>query len=296
MKRQQREPAGQTRRVTGAVGAAAALLAALAAATGCTGTGSASNDGQLPVSTDRLSADPLTAVRNAADITGRTGSVHTATRVVTKAKGKKAEFVGTGVYDYVKRIGTVSVLLPPGAATKGKMIEVVLPGIVYLRNSGARVPADKWVRLDVKQLSDGNVVSSGSTDPATAAGALRGVRTARLVGTETVHGTVLKHYRGTLDLRKAADATGGRAADGLRMAAGAFTVERVPYDAWLDGQGRLHKVVEVFTFTSVPGSTAKADRVVVTSTTSLSDFGKPVQVAEPAASEVYAKDGADSAG
>ncbi|MFJ6217227.1 hypothetical protein ACIQGZ_28430 [Streptomyces sp. NPDC092296] len=273
-------------RSIGSAGAAAALLAVLAGTAGCTGVSGDGAQQSRPVSADRLAGDPLTAVRNAADITGHTGSARTTTHVVTASSGKKAEFHGTGVYDYAKRIGSVSVMLPPGAATKGKMTEVVLPGIVYLQNSGAEVPKGKWVKLQVSQLPDGNLVSSGTTDPATAAGALRGAQVAKQVGTETVGGTVLTHYRGTLDLVKAADATGGEGAAGMRMAANTFTVKQVPYDVWLDAQGRLHKVVEVFTFSSVPGSTAAKDQVVVTSTTSLSDFGAKVEAAEPAAADV----------
>ncbi|MBP0455222.1 hypothetical protein J5Y04_37765 [Kitasatospora sp. RG8] len=266
------------------------VAAALAGLTGCTGgsgasSGSADRKAAAP---DQLSADPLTAVRNAADITGRTGSAHTGTELVTESADKKAVFTGTGGYDYVKRIGRLEVAVPPGAATTGKIVEVVLPGTVYLQNSGAKVPEGKWVKLDVRQLPDGNLVSSGATDPASATGALRGAQKADLVGTETVGGVALKHYRGTLDLTKAAEATGGRGGDGLRMAAQTFTVKEVPYDAWLDEQGRLHKVVEVFTFAGVAGSKEAKDQVKVTSTTSLADFGKPVEAAEPPASDIYA--------
>ncbi|MER7583989.1 hypothetical protein [Kitasatospora sp. NPDC097691] len=266
---------------------AALLAAALAAgAAGCTGSGGGSSD-QQSAAPDQLAADPLTAVRNAADITGRTGSARTATELVTESAEKKASFSGTGGYDYVKRIGRLEVQVPPGAATTGKIVEVVLPGTVYLQNSGAKVPEGKWVKLDVRQLPDGNLVSSGATDPASAAGALRGAQKADAVGTETVDGVALHHYRGTLDLAKAADATGGRGGDGLRMGAQTFTAKEVPYDAWLDDQGRLHKVVEVFTFAGVAGSKEPKDQVKVTSTTALADFGKPVQAAEPSASDIY---------
>jgi len=260
--------------------AAAVLAAALSACSGGAGHGQGA-------SVDQLSADPLTAVRNAADITGRTGSVHTRTELVTESAEKKATFNGTGGYDYVKRLGRLEVTVPPGAATTGKITEVVLPGMVYLQNSGAKIPEGKWVKLDVRQLPDGNLVSSGATDPASAAGALRGAQTAQLVGSETVDGVELKHYKGTLDLAKAAEATGGRGADGLRMAAQTFTVKEVPYEAWLDGQGRLHKVVESFAFAGVAGSKAAKDQVKVVSTTSLADFGKPVDAAEPAAADIY---------
>ncbi|MEV7217795.1 hypothetical protein AB0O31_32470 [Kitasatospora cineracea] len=260
--------------------AAAALLVTVLSA--CSGGGQ-----DRPTSADQLSSDPLTAVRSAADITGRTGSVGAATELVTESADKKAVFKGTGGYDYVKRIGRLEIDVPPGAATTGKITEVVLPGTVYLQNSGAKIPEGKWVKLDVRQLPDGNLVSSGATDPATAAGALRGAQSAELVGTEPVGGVELKHYKGTLDLAKAADATGGRGADGLRMAAQTFTVKEVPYEVWLDGQGRLHKVVENFAFAGVAGSTSAKDQVKVVSTLSLADFGKPVEAAEPAAADIY---------
>ncbi|MFI2612451.1 hypothetical protein [Kitasatospora sp. NPDC018619] len=269
--------------------AGAALLAAVlaAGAAGCSGGSTGGSSDQQSGAPDQLAADPLTAVRNAADITGRTGSARTTTELVTESAEKKASFSGTGGYDYVKRIGRLEIQVPPGAATTGKIVEVVLPGTVYLQNSGAKVPEGKWVKLDVRQLPDGNLVSSGATDPASSAGALRGAQKAEAVGTETVDGVALHHYRGTLDLAKAADATGGRGGDGLRMGGQTFTVKEVPYEVWLDDQGRLHKVVEVFTFAGVAGSKEPKDQVKVTSTTSLTDFGRPVEAAEPAASDIY---------
>lgn len=153
-----------------AAGAAvlAAVLAGLAGCSGATADSGGSAD-QKAGASDRLSADPVTAVRSAADITGRTGSAHAATELITESAEKKAVFTGTGGYDYVKRIGRLEVAVPPGAATTGKIVEVVLPGTVYLQNSGAKVPEGKWVKLDVRQLPDGNLVSGGATDPASAA-------------------------------------------------------------------------------------------------------------------------------
>ncbi|MFB7675368.1 hypothetical protein ACFC26_28545 [Kitasatospora purpeofusca] len=267
----------------------AAVLTGAAGLAGCSpdSAGGASADQQASSTPDQLSADPLTAVRGTADITGRAGSARAATELVTESADKKAVFTGTGGYDYVKRIGRLEVQVPPGAATTGKIVEVLLPGTVYLQNSGAKVPEGKWVKLDVRQLPDGNLVSGGATDPASAAGALRGAQKAEAVGTETVDGVALKHFRGTLDLAKAADATGGRGGDGLRMGAQTFTVKDIPYDAWLDDQGRLHKVVEVFTFAGVAGSKEAKDQVKVVSTTTLTDFGKPVEAAEPAAADIF---------
>ncbi|MFE0458655.1 hypothetical protein ACFW1A_05255 [Kitasatospora sp. NPDC058965] len=275
----------QTRLLATAVGP---LLAAVLTGCGTSATGSSdagSGDGHSQVA-DKLADDPLTAVRNAADITGHAGSASAATQLTTESGDKKASFTGAGPYDYAKRIGRLEVQVPPGAATTGKVVEVVEPGLVFLQNSGAKVPAGKWVKLDVRQLADGNLISNGATDPATAAGALRGAQQASLLGTETVDGVQLKHYRGTLDLGKAADATGGPAANGLRQAGATFTVKAVPFEAWLDEQGRLHKVTETFAFAGVAGSKDPKDQVKVVSTLTLSEFGSAVQVAEPAAADV----------
>jgi hypothetical protein len=101
-----------------------------------------------------------------------------------------------------------------------------------------------------------------------------------------VDGVVLKHYKGTLDLDDAAKATGGPAATGLEVASHTFTVKKVPYDVWLDEHGRIAKIVEVFTFSQVPGQTAAKDQVVVTSTSVFSGFGTPVTISVPSDSDV----------
>ncbi|MGK4582405.1 hypothetical protein [Kitasatospora sp. HPMI-4] len=269
-----------------------ALTAMLAAALTACGGGSHPSAS----SADQLSADPLTAVHSAADITGRTGSARATTELVTESPEKKAVFHGSGGYDYQNRIGRLEIDVPPGAATTGRVVEVMLPGTVYLQNSGAKIPAGKWVKLDVRQLADGNLVSSGATDPASAAGALRGAQKAELVGTETAGGQQLKHYKGTLDLARAAEATGGRGGDGLRMAAQTFTVKEVPYEVWLDGQGRLHKVVETFTFAGVAGSKEAKDQVKVVSTVSLDDFGATVDASEPGAADIISMKPSSSPG
>ncbi|MFE9424403.1 hypothetical protein ACFYNO_15705 [Kitasatospora sp. NPDC006697] len=265
---------------------AALLTAALAGCGGASGGSSDAGSAAPSPLADKLADDPVTAVRNAPDITGHSGSVQATTELTTAAGGKKASFSGGGPYDYAKRIGRLEVQVPPGAATNGPVVEVYEPGLVFLQNSGAKVPAGKWVKLDVRQLADGNLISNGATDPATAGAALRGVQQASLVGDETVDGVPLKHYKGTLDLAKAADAAGGQAGYGLRMAAGTFTVKEVPFEAWLDAQGRLHKVVEDFTFAGVAGSKDAKDQVQVTSTVALAGFGTAVSVAEPAAADV----------
>lgn len=269
----------------------AVLVAAAAAGllAGCSGSGSSGSSSAKAsgVSSDSLSADPLTAVRSAADITGHSGYVQDATTLTTSSSAKQMTLHGTASYDYSSGLGEMVVTIPPGDGSTGKLTEVVSPGVVYMQNTGAKVPAGKWVVVSVQQLADGNLVSSGATDPASAADALRGAQTATLAGSSTVDGVVLKQYTGTLELAPAASATGGGAAVGLAQAAKTFTVQKIPYQVWLDPQGRIHKIVEIFTFSKVQGSSAAKDQVVVVSTGEFSGFGTPVKVSIPPKADIY---------
>lgn len=283
-------PSSGSRHSLRAVLVAAAAVGLLAGCASGAPSGGPVADGSAKaaeVSSDTLAANPLTAVRSAADITGHTGSVLDATTLATASATKKMTLHGTASYDYSTRLGRMQITVPPGGSTTGQLVEVVSPGIVYMQNSGAKVPKGKWVKVSVQQLADGNLVSSGATDPASAAGALRGAVTAALVGSAQVDGTLLKHYKGTLDLTKAAAATGGGAGTGLALAARTFTVKQVPYEVWLDQHGRIHRIVETFTFSQVAASTAPKDQVVVTSSSAFSDYGTPVKVSLPPSADVY---------
>ena len=277
--------------------AATAAAAAAGLLAGCSSSGSSSAAGssadQAVNSSDALSSVPLTAVRSAADLTGRSGYVQDSTTMQTVSATKRMTLHGTSQYDYNTRIGRMAITIPPGEGTTGKLTEVFAPGEVYMQNSGAKgVPAGEYVEVSVQALADGNLVSSGATDPASAANALRGAQTATRLGSATVDGVLLTHYQGTLDLAQAAEATGGGAGTGLSLAAKTFTVKKVPYQVWLDQQGRIHEIVEVFTFSNVPGSTAAKDQVVVTSTSEFADYGTPVSVSIPASKEIYGAPGA----
>lgn len=278
-------------RRTAAALAALALAAAGALLSGCTstpGSTASTHADNASTSPDTLSADPLTAVRSAPDITGHAGSLLDATSLTTSSATKQMTLHGTGSYNYSTRVGQLVVTVPPGSGgTTGKLTEVVTPGVVYMQGSGAKVPAGKWIKVLVQQLGDGNLVSSGATDPASASDALRGVQTAKLAGTETQDGTVLTHYTGTLDLAKAATETGGSQGTGLSVGARTFTVKAVPYEVWLDPTGRIRKLTETFTFSEVPGSSKAKDQVKVVSTSEFSGFGTTVKVAVPSGSEVY---------
>ncbi|MEU0215516.1 hypothetical protein ABZ281_10500 [Streptomyces sp. NPDC006265] len=267
-------------RRTGAAVVAAVLLAGA-------GLGTAGCSGGDAVAGDSRGGDAVVALRKAADRLIGAGSSRARTSMEMAAGGTRVTIRGAGVYDYRKRMGRLKVHLPQdpaGAAERRPITELLAPGALFMKNRGAGVPQDKWVRVDTRTLSDGNLVTGGATDPFTAAEVLLGTRTATYVGRTEVAGTRVRHYRGTAHLGDAAR----RASDGnkgpLKAAAEGFATAEVPFDAYLDDEGRIRKVRHRFSFLN--GQQKRP--VAVASTTLLYDFGAPVRVRLPRTDDIYA--------
>lgn len=261
---------------------AAGLTVGAAATTGCSEMGAMAAD-------ERSAADGLALVRRAADVLVRSGSSMARTSMETANGGTRVTIRGTGRFDYGEGLGRLRVVLPEDAAGSEEhrpVTELLAPGELYMKDRGAGVPADKWVRIDTTGLADGNLVTGGATDPLSAAELLRGARKVTYVGEARAEedGAAVRHYRGTVDIRKAA-AEASHARGALAAAAKGFSTNAVPFDVFLDEQGRLRKVRHRFTFSNAPQG---ADGVQVVSTTVLYAFGVRVDVELPPEREIYA--------
>ncbi|WP_445269399.1 hypothetical protein [Streptomyces sp. DSM 41634] len=254
---------------------AAGVTLAVTAMSGCAGGGG--SDG-------RPQADAAAVVRGAADALTKSGSARARTAMEMATGGTRVTIRGEGGVDFKNRMGQLLVMLP--ADVKGEdehrpITELLVPGALYMKNRGAGVPADKWVRVDTTTLADGNLVTGGATDPMVAAELLRGAQEVTYVGETEVAGTKVRHYRGTTDIGRAA----GRASAGVRgaleAAAKGFSKDTVPFDVYLDEQGRLRKVRHRFTYVN-------NGVIDVSSTTLLYGFGTPVTVVLPATGDIYA--------
>ncbi|WP_431994599.1 hypothetical protein [Streptomyces griseoflavus] len=270
------------RRWTG--GRAVALGAA-----GCLALGALAGCGSSGAATGGPTGGPaaVTLVREAADALVAAGSSKARTSLEMATGGTRVTIRGEGVYDYRNRLGRLKVLLPPdpaGQTVRRPITELLAPGALYMKNRGAGVPADKWVRLDTGTLTDGNLVTGGATDPFTAAEVLRGTRSAAFVGRTEVAGTKVRHYRGTADLGQAARAASEANRVTLGAAAKGFATARVPFDVYLDDEGRIRKLRHRFSFVNGP----RAAPVGVASTTLLYDFGVPADVRLPEDGDIYA--------
>ncbi|MFD7264022.1 hypothetical protein [Streptomyces sp. NPDC059874] len=268
----------QHRRLRGRAGdavLAAGLTLAVTAMGGCAGGGGGD---------DRPPADPAAVVRGAADALTKTGSARARTAMEMATGGTRVTIRGEGGVDFKNRMGQLLVMLPAdvkGQAEHRPITELLVPGALYMKNRGAGVPADKWVRVDTTTLADGNLVTGGATDPLVAAELLRGAQEVSYVGETEVAGTKVRHYRGTTDIGRAARSASSEVRGALEAAAKGFSTDTVPFDAYLDEEGRLRKVRHRFTYVN--------DGVIdVSSTTLLYGFGTPVTVVLPASGDIYA--------
>ncbi|MCM2577341.1 hypothetical protein [Streptomyces meridianus] len=272
------------RRRAVAVAVAGALIVG-GAGSGCAGRGAVADD--RPAAARVAPAVSLAEVRRAADVLIRSRSSLAGTSIETVVGGTRVVIRGRGAFDYVRRLGRLRVVLPRDAAGDAghrPITELLAPGALYMKNRGAGVPADKWVRVDTGHLSDGNLLTGGATDPLSAAQLLRGAGSVSYVGRDRVLGVGVRHVRGTASIARAAQASeDGRGA--LTSAAKGFSTDTVRFDAWFDADGRLRKVRHRFQFSPAPGAPRQAAEVV--STVLLYDFGAAVEVDLPDEADIY---------
>lgn len=256
---------------------AVGLVLTVAALSGCGGDAVAGDDA-------RPAEDPAATVRGAADVLARTGSAQARTAMEMATGGTRVTIRGEGGVDFKNRMGQLLVMLPDDAKGKAEhrpITELLVPGALYMKNRGAGVPDDKWVRVDTTALADGNLVTGGATDPMAAAELLRGAREVTYVGETEVGGTKVRHYRGTTDIARAAAQASPAVKGALEAAAKGFSKGAVPFDAYLDAEGRLRKVRHRFTYEN-------NGVIEVSSTTLLYGFGTPVTVVLPPEGDIYA--------
>ncbi|MEU5314755.1 hypothetical protein [Streptomyces sp. NPDC021562] len=273
MDRRQHRRAGKTAVTVGLV------VGLGACATGCGGATAEGASGPP--------GDPVTVLEHAADALLNARTSRATTSMEMAAGGTRVTIRGQGVYDYAHQLGRLTVVLPQdptGTPEHRPITELLAPGALFMKNRGAGVPADKWVRVETASLSDGNLVTGGATDPFAAAELLRGTRTATYVGRTEVAGAGVRHYRGTADLAVAAGAASPGNRPALAAAAKGFATAEVPFDVYLDDQGRIRKLRQRFSFVN---DTSKGT-VAVASTTLLYDFGTPVDVRLPRSRDIYA--------
>lgn len=222
---------------------------------------------------------PAVAVRAAAQTSHGVGSSRYALDTSTSVSGRKVSITGAGAFDYAARTGTLAITLP-----QGKVDERIVAGKAYI---GLSQQPGTYYAVELGTLQ--GTTFGASTDPTSFSASLGSAGDdVQRVGAEKVRDADTTHYRGTIDVQKALSATEGVARKQVEATLGRTGLKSVPFDAWIDGQGRLRKYLLTL---DLPASAATGGQPVKNSTqVELYDFGTPVRVTAPPAASV--KDGA----
>lgn len=253
-----------------AVAAAAAVFVAAGVSAGC-GGGSA------------LSLDP---VASAATKTQQAGAARLRLALAIagpRTQGRTVRLTGSGAID-----GTSSELSieTPAADTSFKEISLEQNGdyLVFLQvgSLASRLPSGKhWIELDVTRLGGAfglaGLLSSTQISPSDVLSMLKAEgSTLHNLGAATVDGTATTHYRITIDVAKALQASGETSP---LLAGVASTLSKVPVDVWVGKDNLLRRIAVT------GGSSRTAGRLGLTM--DIYDYGAHVTIAAPPKSDVF---------
>lgn len=224
-------------------------------------------------------------VRAATAQTTGAGSSRFTLTTTTAIGDQDVTLAGEGSYDYAKRNGQLVYQVPgsQGQTTGGTIEQRVLGNDLYLMLPDQ---PEVFYKLPVSEVA-GTPLGS-STDPTAALQALVGVGAVSKVGTQTIRGQESTHYRGEYDVAQALAQTQGPARAVLEATLGKTSLTRVPFDAFLDEQGRMVRFEQRI---ELPASPRTGGRPLTsTFAIELFDFGTAVTVVPPPGETV--RDGA----
>ncbi len=283
------------RRWRGVVMAGAVLFA------GACGS-SSSEDGATGTKAKELT--PLEAVVASSNKTVEAKSSRMAFTLLTQGvqglPGGSLTITGEGAFDYAGRQGTFTMNVPAIGGMQVGQIEAVSTGsTIYQKfppQLASALGGKPWVKIDLDQVGksagiDFNSISQASSgDPTQALQFLKGAGADMVeVGKEQVRGEVVTHYRGTIDMNKAAAAAPPEQQQTYQKLAQIYG-QPLPVEAWVDGEGRLRKMTYAVDLArlNLPPQAGAGQKPTgnFNFTMELFDFGAPVSVTVPPADQV----------
>lgn len=203
-------------------------------------------------------------------------------------------FEGTGVVDVKRKRVAMTMEMPPiQGQNLGEITVRAFDLDMYMKFDFLRrmVPQAKpWVAIDLEKAGRqmgfdlGALMQAGQTDPAQQLEWLRGSGQMEEVGEEDVRGVDTTHYRGVVDLEKAAEQFRGPRADAARRSVRQLVrltgQKTIPMDVWIDDDSLVRRMRWTQT---LPQGTAQTS---MTMTMEVFDFGASVAIARPPARDV----------
>lgn len=234
------------------------------------------------------SRKPLDIVRLAGESTTEAGTAKLAMAV----DGAGVTMTGEGVTSLEETKAAITMKMAAGGQTID-MEMVMLDQMLYIKMPAGMNPTGKpWVSLDLDALSKqagfdiAQLQQLKSADPTSTLAYFKGVSDdVKEVGEEDVRGEKTTKYTATFDIAKAIenveDADGKKA---LQDATSKLGVNEIPATIWIDGDGRMRKMVQTFDLSKIEDAQGATGEM--TMTFELYDFGTDLDVKAPPADQV----------
>jgi len=281
------------------------VLAILAGATAC-GQAQATHTTAPPVSTHSSTPKPGVELAASAARTSHAKSARIAMtmRMTVPPSGTSVVANASGVVGFRDRSGDLDMHMTIPGAGAIEMREVMVWPVIYMRSPlfAAALHGKQWMKLDLAKIERANgvnlnaVTSTGSSDPTQMLQALENESDSlQNLGAATVRGVPTVHYHAVIDLDKAAKNAPAaiRAAvqkSDARLVAMLGT-HRMPMDVWI---GQDHLVRRLAYHMALPVAST-GETLAMDVRLDMFDFGVPVHVTAPPASDVMALPGSAAA-
>jgi hypothetical protein len=241
-------------------------------------------------------ANPREALLNAMASAYDAGTMHEEFTMSMTAGSERFTFSGQADVDSERQRASMSMDL---GMLGGSMDMIVDGGTIYMRSPMFSDVGTEWVSFDAEAVgaatgSSLGGLGTGSMDPSAYAALFAGAVHVAERGTEEIDGVTTTHYVGTIDLAKAIggidDVIGKDAGRDLVKQLeeamdqlGGMGLDRIPFEAWIDGAGRLRRErITMDLGSMIPG----AGDASMDMTADFSKYGEPIHIDIPARSEV----------
>jgi hypothetical protein len=251
--------------------AVAALLVLLAA---CSGGG----DG----------GDAAETVRQSPERTAAAGSARVGLSITFSSAGNQGVVSGDGLVDLTNSRGAVTLDLGGlgGTLISGPVDTVLAREGLFVKLPPSLLAGSKpWVKIDLSAVAGAAGVNLGSVgqlqsvDPSQVLHFLKGAAdSVKKVGEEQVRDVETTHYRGNLDLNKAAADAPPEVQEAIRQAISGLGTSTIPANVWIDDEGRMRRLrLQTAGESGAPAGTLEFE---------LYDFGVTADVQLPPADQV----------
>jgi hypothetical protein len=241
----------------------------------------------VPASTGQT-PDLTAAVSNTQGQTARIAAT-----ISTQSQGMTVSITETGLFDFARSRGMITMQSPMDAT------EIFIPPTTYIKTpdtaaDGGPLPDGKtWMAMPDSATSASALlgIGGGGGDPADLLASLTAMSSGvTSLGPATLRGVPVTGFAFKVDPAKAAGKAPSADRASLEALGKLFGAAEIPVDVWVDGHNLVRQeklTLAVPDGTGAPGGT----RLVIT--TDFYDFGVPVRVSAPPASQVFTEGSLD---